>query len=129
MHEVNNVEKVLSFIRAGNATFTLHSDRTGKHYTYKVRKKKDQDNIHFVSVSAGTLFNYIGSIWQGWKFKAKSGGDSVLGFDYFWRWMIERNQIPQGITFYHEGRCGKCGRPLTDPTSIERGLGPDCAGE
>ena len=22
--------------------------------------------------------------------------------------------------------CGMCGRPLRDPTSIERGIGPDC---
>ncbi len=26
-----------------------------------------------------------------------------------------------------EDTCGKCGRALTDPISIERGLGPDCA--
>lgn len=27
------------------------------------------------------------------------------------------------------GRCYRCGRPLTVPTSIHRGLGPDCAGK
>lgn len=26
-------------------------------------------------------------------------------------------------------RCADCGRPLTDPTSIERGIGPDCWSE
>lgn len=28
-----------------------------------------------------------------------------------------------------EDACGKCGQPLTDPESIERGFGPDCFGE
>ena len=27
-----------------------------------------------------------------------------------------------------EGRCMKCGRPLRDPDSIARGMGPECAG-
>lgn len=27
-----------------------------------------------------------------------------------------------------EDRCGKCGRQLTDPVSIERGIGPECYG-
>lgn len=26
----------------------------------------------------------------------------------------------------HSGRCKVCGRLLTDPTSVERGVGPDC---
>ena len=26
----------------------------------------------------------------------------------------------------HEGRCGRCGRPLTVPESIDRGIGPEC---
>ena len=25
------------------------------------------------------------------------------------------------------GACGRCGRPLTVPSSIDRGIGPDCA--
>jgi hypothetical protein len=24
------------------------------------------------------------------------------------------------------GRCKRCGRTLTDPVSVERGIGPDC---
>jgi hypothetical protein len=24
------------------------------------------------------------------------------------------------------GRCKRCGRPLSDPESLERGVGPDC---
>lgn len=128
MHEINNVEKVLHFIRAGNATFSIKSERTGKHYTYRVNQPKGSD-VFFVAVKAGEGNTFLGTIFNGYKFSPKVGGDATLAFDYFWRWMIERNQIPQGITFYHEGRCGACGRPLTDPTSIELGIGPTCRGE
>lgn len=27
----------------------------------------------------------------------------------------------------HQSRCRRCGRPLTDPTSVEAGIGPECA--
>lgn len=27
------------------------------------------------------------------------------------------------------GKCGICGRPLTDPESVGRGIGPDCLGK
>jgi hypothetical protein len=30
------------------------------------------------------------------------------------------------MELWHEGRCGKCGRALTVPESIESGLGPVC---
>jgi hypothetical protein len=32
-----------------------------------------------------------------------------------------------GWKVHHEGRCGRCGRTLTVPESIESGIGPECA--
>jgi len=32
-----------------------------------------------------------------------------------------------GFELMHEGRCGRCGRPLTRPESIQSGIGPICA--
>ncbi len=34
----------------------------------------------------------------------------------------------KGWKFHHEGSCGRCGRALTVPESIERGIGPECWG-
>jgi hypothetical protein len=28
---------------------------------------------------------------------------------------------------HHEGKCGRCGRLLTVPSSIESGIGPECS--
>ena len=35
--------------------------------------------------------------------------------------------LAAGWDVHHEGRCGRCGRPLTVPESLEVGIGPDCA--
>jgi hypothetical protein len=32
-----------------------------------------------------------------------------------------------GWSVHHEGRCGRCGRLLTVPQSVESGIGPECA--
>jgi len=32
-----------------------------------------------------------------------------------------------GYKTHHEGRCGRCARRLTVPSSIESGIGPECA--
>ena len=37
-----------------------------------------------------------------------------------------RNNLPEDISVYHSGRCGCCGRVLTDPEAISRGFGPEC---
>jgi hypothetical protein len=34
--------------------------------------------------------------------------------------------MPAQLEFWHEGRCARCARPLTDPASIEAGFGPEC---
>lgn len=34
--------------------------------------------------------------------------------------------VPEGYRIAHLGKCGACGRPLTDPTSIASGIGPEC---
>lgn len=30
------------------------------------------------------------------------------------------------VEIWHEGKCGRCGRQLTVPESIESGFGPEC---
>jgi hypothetical protein len=35
-------------------------------------------------------------------------------------------ELPLGYLFQEESYCGKCGRALTDPESIDLGIGPEC---
>jgi hypothetical protein len=42
---------------------------------------------------------------------------------------LQLETLPDKVHILHEGLCGKCGRPLTHPISIECGLGPTCRGD
>lgn len=48
---------------------------------------------------------------------------------YIRRLVRDAQFAAQGMAFYgiRTGRCGRCGRRLTDPESIRRGIGPECA--
>ena len=75
----------------------------------------------------------MGTIFDAEKFvhgrKSRVGEDapSARAFRWIWsRFVSDKDFAP--AEFWHEGRCGRCGRKLTVPASIERGLGPVCAG-
>ena len=43
-------------------------------------------------------------------------------------WAGEQEAIEAaGFRVHHEGRCCRCGRTLTVPSSVESGIGPECA--
>lgn len=43
--------------------------------------------------------------------------------------LVTGQSIPGALTVVEADRCGVCGRELTDPESIDRGIGPDCFGK
>lgn len=120
-----------SFAFAGNATFTLVSVGTRKRFTYQVKASNSRDDFYFVSLLTGPdndgHFGYIGIV-AGDKFRttakstARPGATSVRAFD----WWV-RHQDSELVELLHAGTCGRCGRTLTVPESIETGLGPVCA--
>jgi len=48
-------------------------------------------------------------------------------FAYFTRHLLHHGNLPPALEVWHEGRCGRCGRKLTTPQSVETGFGPVCA--
>lgn len=130
------VADAIAFIQAGNAVVTLVSLKTGARYTYKIRESKD-GRVHFVSVMYGsdneTEYTYIGILRDGefqWTKKSKISKDDVRWKAFDWAYAnLVANRLPDVIEIWHEGRCGRCGRRLTVPESIERGIGPECSGK
>jgi len=139
-------EAIYQFLLAGNAYFTVRSTKTGTRYTFRVNKPQpndtdkayygNQSTRYFVALLTGPEntddYTYLGMI-QGNQFrltrasKMTANSGPVLAF----KWVFEhavRHQLPPQCECWHEGRCGRCGRMLTVPESIERGIGPDCAG-
>jgi hypothetical protein len=140
-------ERAAKFILAGNAYFTVKSLKTGARYTYRVsratcsRCKKDfcecwNYPTYFVALLTGPEntadYTYLGMLREN-KFqltrasKMKDDSTPVKAFRYVWAYLA-CNQLPPQTEIWHEGRCGKCGRVLTVPESVEAGIGPDCAG-
>lgn len=126
--KLNNSE-ALNFILAGNSTSTFLNRETDNRFTYKVKKSKDSD-LFFVSVlTSPDVYTYIGYITNDFKLGKKSkiskDAQSVKVFNYIFR-KLKSGNLPEQIEIWHNGKCGKCGRKLTVPSSIDTGIGPEC---
>jgi len=124
-------EEALGFIFGGNALFTVRNPKTENRFTFKVTKHKKED-IFFVKVLTNPdVYEFIGSIRPGTRFKhskksrISDEAQSVKVFDFVFNTLITKS-LPQFIEIWHEGRCCACGKTLTTPESIQRGIGPEC---
>jgi hypothetical protein len=136
-HLFETAAEAKAFILAGNATFTIVSKKTQARFTYRVRKPKDADDISFVQIMNGSdnesSFAYVGFIRNGIfthggrKARAKVDAPSVMAFGWTFISLMRDSHLPTTVEIWHEGRCGRCNRKLTVPSSIRSGLGPECA--
>lgn len=127
--------EIEKFILAGNATFTITSRRTGTRFTFKVRKPSDEAP-HFVSLMNGpdneNSYCFMGTIFNGRDYrmgrKSRITAEAPSAKAFAWLW-ANRNDptLTDKIEFRHAGKCCCCGRLLTEPESIDRGIGPICA--
>jgi hypothetical protein len=124
----------------GKAKITLVSTATGTRFTYRIGSS-DDGSTQFVSVLCGpdntANYKYVGRIardifWAGRKVPRPGDispdAQSSKAFAFAWRKLVQ-GTIPAGLEVWHEGSCGRCGRSLTVPESVARGLGPECAGK
>ena len=133
-HLIADAADAHQFIFGGRSRFTLVSKKTGKRYTYRVSKAKDIDDMFFASLLVGQNndadYEYIGfiKIPQGELIAGKKGNPAHPAYkalDWALR-QLRQNSMHEQLEFWHEGRCARCGRALTDPASIEAGFGPEC---
>jgi hypothetical protein len=139
-HVMTSPSDVERFIFAGNAVFTLRSQASGTHYTFKMTQADASDTrprLWFVSLLTGPRdFTYMGVVRPGHMGQlqfsltkaSKFNHDTtpVQAFDWFLQNIVQLHRIHKSLEVRHEGHCGRCNRPLTHPTSIDRGIGPDC---
>lgn len=123
-------DRAPDYILGGKAYVTFQNPQTGNRFTYKVIKHK-VDDIYFVHVLTNSdVYMFLGTIINyGFRHSKKSKIDrdnkSVIVFDYVFH-HLGMGTLNSSIEIFHDGRCGKCGRQLTDPLSVETGLGPYC---
>lgn len=135
-------------LAAGNVVVTVTSVKTGDHITVKVasrfknesgRGKKwqpagpDEATHIFMSVRSaddagwddkiGTYYPRNGRFYED----RKADPARVWAAAGVLQW-LNGNAEEKNATFLESNECGRCGRQLTDPVSIERGIGPTCLG-
>jgi hypothetical protein len=145
---LSNWGAIAKYMWAGCATLTLKSHATQTRFTYRIAQAKNQTgkregDTYFVSVLTGqnneSDFTYAGILdkkTNSFRFTGKSkftaDTPSMVAFTWFARRFAAvaaglETAMPERLEIWHEGRCGRCGRKLTVPGSIESGLGPECA--
>jgi hypothetical protein len=136
-------------LAAGRLTVTVTSARTGEHITIsvacKVRTSEGWEKCRFDEAShvyfnvpssswadrVGTFYPRTGRFFRDGESDSNPEGNAdparVWAALAVLRLACEGAQHPQA-SYAVADRCGRCGRALTDPVSIERGIGPECYG-
>ncbi len=137
-----------TFLLAGDAIFTIElpaelAAKHAPHYTFRVQKVLANERWPdgwFVQLLTGPNnqadYARLGKLddWSG-HVKAVKGaccGEDAFPFRLLNRvlcriWGDEGAVVEEaGYRVHHEGRCGRCGNPLTVPASVESGFGPEC---
>lgn len=129
-----------AFMTGGNATVTLVSIGTGTRFTYRLRAN-DEGDTFFVSLLGGpdneADYRYMGRISRGTFYPGRRtpkpgdvSPDAPSAMAFRWAWVrLVQDQLPDTLEVWHEGRCARCNRKLTVPSSIASGFGPECAGK
>jgi len=130
------IKDIKIYMMGAYAKFTLVSQRTGEHLTYKTWIGT-QSTIRFISVLSGPdEWTYVGKLRRFadeifFSYTAKSvsqDAKSARTLTWFLRHLNAGNteKLAQ-VQFLHSGKCCRCGRTLTTPESIAAGIGPVCA--
>jgi len=144
-NQITDATHAVEFMLAGNSRTTLVSGKTGTRYTYRIQAAKESGDAfglsgvqrYFVSLLTGqdneADYTYMGVIegdtpafrlTKKSTYKLESAPVQAISFAFK---LLGTGRIHPDLQIWHEGRCGRCNRVLTDPVSIARGLGPECA--
>lgn len=141
------------YVLGGHGRLTIVSRRSGQRFTFALGRSDDKDDARiFVKVltgpNNGADYSYLGTLWtkpSEWNRRTyppryvhgkKSAISAQAPSNRCAEWLFDRvvrgndeelAALLEQADVFHEGRCGRCGRPLTVPASIETGLGPVCA--
>jgi hypothetical protein len=153
-NEITDFDAIDQFLLSGRAEFTMHDESKAAHITMKVKQAKGKP-IWFVKLLQGPeIYMFLGTLYENAQNQImfKQGKDSVLSeldprilylkavlMRLNVRRLSKAGQVPAKLErfnapfptyfhFLHVGKCGCCGRPLTNPESIATGIGPVCSG-
>ncbi len=128
MEHINR--NISDVITAGNARFTIQNKLTNGRFTYKVKKARSGE-VFWVYVLRGkdneNDYTFIGvyknsQYFHSGKSNISASAPSVKAFS----WFASHINNLGSVEVFSEGRCLRCGRALTVPSSIMDSIGPEC---
>lgn len=124
-------ESVRNYILGGKSLVIFVSNKTNKSHVFRINVCDRKPNLHFVWAKNNVQSRYIGTIKEGkhfvWTCKGVDPYQQYMYKIFKWVWdNIYNGVMPDNLVVYHYGTCCRCGRTLTDPKSIKRGIGPEC---
>ena len=142
---IESIADARTFLTAGKATFTLVSKRTGSRFTY-MACKGESDRVGVAPIWVKLLsgpdntsdYQFMGTLWvtpdgnADFRTSKRTEVDGAACSMKAFLWLCAMlfgdaaDRFDQ-CEFWHEGRCCRCGRKLTVPSSIASGIGPECA--
>lgn len=143
-----------ALVNGGRVRVTVKSKATGRHLTVRLACKAKGPDGRYISRArldgrvgyneADAVFadggdpafaGWVGTFYPGsgkWYPADEAKGEP--GSWYGWAaqaviaWAMGTGDLSEKAEVYIESECSYCGRALTDPESIERGIGPECYG-
>lgn len=145
MKKVIRPEYYKQFILGGNAEFVLYNSQRDTAIQYMVQQTSDEKepNVWFIKDRTRHILLVLTIHDKPFAITAKyhkfdltrrkeharfddETKKQVTVFEWFWWEIIVRNREFPHLEVQHIGKCGCCGRKLTDETSVDIGIGPDC---
>ena len=114
------------------AEFTLRSVKSGKDFTYKVKRSSFNGRFytHIFVETQYMEWKRLGHYFNGKIFNKRQVVDTPSANAIaFVLAKVETGKfawLDEVMEVFHLGSCMVCGRTLTDATSIELGIGPVC---
>lgn len=123
------------YLLGGKARVVFFNTITNEQRRFAIIQWKGDHNKYQVYASdfdlksLGTITRYdtLGGVFMPSKTPTEQENVLILNFNWVWK-HIKTLTVPDTLHILHLGRCSVCGRRLTDAVSIERGIGPYCAG-
>lgn len=125
---------IRDFLLAGKCTCSIENTKTRNKYLFEVNANKKNDKMFFIQSITG-----MGKIYGGYILIKEDGSlsynqgakgqipESDIRIKSIFYVLNHYETLPSYVLVQHLGRCARCRRKLTDPESIRRGLGPECA--
>jgi len=130
--QLRTAVQAVKYMLGGRAFVTIISNKTNKHFSYKITVAPNNAQRHFVWVHTSHGYRFVGTLDKNGRkfFRSKKSipREWLMYKAFLWAWRhVNSGYMPRSLCIYHENTCCRCGRKLIDPKSIRAGIGPECA--